>query len=707
MNEHTIHVRETIDRLTSVNLILNADKCHFAQRCVYLLGFCISDKGISLDKRKLTNVVDWPVPTTGHAIQRFLGLINYFREHIPMIAKLTAPLDALHNQKNLGKLWTPKHDEHFQMLKSALLTNVLLKYPDVNQPFYIATDASNTGIGATLFQRHPVTGHKQYIGFMARSLSPSERNYSTTKWELLAVIFALKKFHQFLWGNPFTLYTDHKALTYLHTQKIANAMMITWLDTLLSYTFTVVHLPGHKNVLPDTLSRLFERQKELEGGKTAYKPSAEWKQAINKPERNTLEYESKQKYHRVFHVTKSTTPTIEKMCPPENERQTILQNTHLFGHFGGESMVKTIQSNGMYWPYMLNDAVDFVKTCTECQRHNIVKKGYHPLRPIHAYLPGDHWAIDLAFPGVTTARGNHYLLIMIDICTRFCILRAIPDKKSDTLIHTLVQVFCDFGFPRILQSDNGTKFKNSFMKKLAKATRIDCRLTTPYHPRANGVAERWVQSSVQALRKAKEAGEDWDLYVPSVQLALNNKVSKRLNTPPFSLMFARKMNGFIDYRGEEAQPMSQEELLKRIDHMADVVFPAIKEKNELAANAQKRIFDDKHVLIDIPDGSHVMVRLATRASKLAPAYEGPYTVIRRTQGGSYILQDETGMFMSRDYVPSELKLISQDDIVSKDDLYEVEAILAHRGPKGRQQYLVKWKGYGSEENSWIKPKAFT
>lgn len=101
---------------------------------------------------------------------------------------------------------------------------------------------------------------------MARSLSKSERNYSTTKRELLAVIFALDKFHQFLWGNPFTLYTDHKALTYLHTQKIANPMMINWLDTLLNYTFTVVHLPGLKNVLPDRLLRLFTPSAQLEGG---------------------------------------------------------------------------------------------------------------------------------------------------------------------------------------------------------------------------------------------------------------------------------------------------------------------------------------------------------------------------------------------------------------------------------------------------------
>ncbi|CEG75193.1 hypothetical protein RMATCC62417_10278 [Rhizopus microsporus] len=88
---------------------------------------------------------------------------------------------------------------------------------------------------------------------MARSLSSSEKNYSTTKHELLVIIFALKKFHPFLWGNHFTLYTDHKALTFLHIQPTANAMMINWLDAILDYDFTIIRRPGIQNILPDAV----------------------------------------------------------------------------------------------------------------------------------------------------------------------------------------------------------------------------------------------------------------------------------------------------------------------------------------------------------------------------------------------------------------------------------------------------------------------
>ena len=92
-----------------------------------------------------------------------------------------------------------------------------------------------------------------------------KRTTQLLKRELLAIVFALKWFHPFLWGNPFTLYTDHKALTYLHTQKYANTMMMNWFDTILDYQFKVIHLPRMDNILPDHLSRLFPTDQMLKG----------------------------------------------------------------------------------------------------------------------------------------------------------------------------------------------------------------------------------------------------------------------------------------------------------------------------------------------------------------------------------------------------------------------------------------------------------
>ncbi|SAL97128.1 hypothetical protein, partial, partial [Absidia glauca] len=140
---------------------------------------------------KVTNVQKWPRPQTGNDIEKFLGVINYFRDHIPMISNLTAPLDKLRKKKTLSEDWNDLCEQAFQKLKIILTRTPVLKYPKVNEPYYVATDASNVGIGAVLFQI--IDNKVQHIAFFARALSKSERNYNVTKKELLAVVFALQR----------------------------------------------------------------------------------------------------------------------------------------------------------------------------------------------------------------------------------------------------------------------------------------------------------------------------------------------------------------------------------------------------------------------------------------------------------------------------------------------------------------------------------
>jgi len=119
-----------------------------------------------------------------------------------------------------------------------------LAFPDFDAPFCVATDASAAGIGAVLYQLEPGSEKPRWISFQARALSKSERNYSATKRELLAIVFALRKFHYYVWGTRFTLYTDHAALTYLHTQPRLNPMLTGWYELIFDYDFAIHHRPG-------------------------------------------------------------------------------------------------------------------------------------------------------------------------------------------------------------------------------------------------------------------------------------------------------------------------------------------------------------------------------------------------------------------------------------------------------------------------------
>ncbi|KAG2208001.1 hypothetical protein INT46_010367 [Mucor plumbeus] len=102
-----------------------------------------------------------------------------------------------------------------------------------------------------------------------------------------------------------------------------------------------------------------------------------------------------------------------------------------------------------------------------------------------------------------------------------------------------------------------------------------------------------------------------------------------------------------------------------------------------------------------------MVRIPTLKGSLMPSYEGPYTVIRKTKGGSYVLQNETGVLMSRDYAPKELKVVSKDNIEDDSETYEIEDILDHKGTGNNIEYKIRRKGYSHEHNSWLKPEMIT
>ena len=696
MEEHAKHTKMVIDELTSVNLILNPKKCHFAQKTIYLLGFCVSTNGCTyLDPRKVTNTMDWPTPRTGKDIQRFLGLVNYFRDYIPKISVLTAPLNGLRNVPGkLGDLWTHKQNEAFENIKEALAHSPVLQPPNLDMPFHVATDASDVGIGAVLYQ---VDQDKKinHIGFMARSLSKSERNYGTTKRELLAIVFALNKFHQYLWGRHFTLHTDHKALVYIHTQKGLNAMLNKWLDTLLDYDFTIEHLPGMDNVLPDSLSRLFPVAKELVGG--------------NLDKVKSSGYLSKEKVTRAASIAYLKENKMEP--PTEKEKQELLEKAHLFGHFGAEAIVKAIHNNGVHWPKMIDQAIALVKACPQCQKFNIVKTGYNPHRPVHAKLPGDHWAIDLAGPLPTTDRKNKYLLVMIDICTRFVILRPLQDKTAESVVQALIPVFCDFGIPRIVQSDNGKEFANQVMQRFKQKAGFDHRLITPYYPQSNGAAERTVGTVMNAIKKVVEgASSEWDLYIYSVQLAVNSKVSKRLNTPPFNIMFGRKLNDFKKYdsKSDKMNNLTQKEVNERLKELQEVIFPAFEEKTQQAINVQKSKFDKKHAQRDLPEGSYVRLMVKPNfRSKMDPIYEGPYKVVRKTQAGTYVLKDTTGENMPKSYPVSQLKPVIEKAGNEK-VTFEVEAIVAHKTDPKTNKYIyrVKWLEYDSTYNTWEPAENF-
>ncbi|CEG71816.1 hypothetical protein RMATCC62417_07485 [Rhizopus microsporus] len=113
---------------------------------------------------------------------------------------------------------------------------------------------------------------------------------------------------------------------------------------------------------------------------------------------------------------------------PLEERCDIILKAHLLGHFGVKAVELAIHGDNLHWTNLRQDIQDVISQCHECKLFNIAKTGYHSPKSILPDGPLDHWCMDLGTFNITPTSGNNFILVMVDLFSRFTILRAIPDK---------------------------------------------------------------------------------------------------------------------------------------------------------------------------------------------------------------------------------------------------------------------------------------
>ena len=138
----------------------------------------------------------------------------------------------------------------FERIKDLFSKSIILYYPDPKKPYYLETDASNYALGAILYQKNDKQ-EKEIITLASRTLKGPEKAYLTTEKELLAIVWALKKFRTYLQGAKVINRTDHMALTFLKTCKIVNARLTRWILATQEYSIAIEHCPGRENIAAD------------------------------------------------------------------------------------------------------------------------------------------------------------------------------------------------------------------------------------------------------------------------------------------------------------------------------------------------------------------------------------------------------------------------------------------------------------------------
>ncbi|XP_052193963.1 uncharacterized protein LOC127802285 [Diospyros lotus] len=246
--EHESHLRIILQTLQEHKLYAKFSKCEFWLYQVAFLGHVISAEGISVDPAKITAVANWKQPRSVTEIKSFLGLAGYYRKFVEGFSKIATPLTKL-TQKGVKFDWSKQCEESFQTLKDKLTTAPVLAMPNGSGGFMIYTNASRNGLGCVLMQ------HGRVIAYGSRQLKTHERNYPTHDLELAIVVFALKIWRHYLYGEKFKIFTDHKSLQYVFSQKELNMRQRRWMELLKDYDCTIQYHPGKANVVADALSR--------------------------------------------------------------------------------------------------------------------------------------------------------------------------------------------------------------------------------------------------------------------------------------------------------------------------------------------------------------------------------------------------------------------------------------------------------------------
>jgi len=603
IDEHFNRIEQVFQRLAMANLKITPTKCHFFKKEVNFLGFHITQHGIKMDADKTAAISKWKTPSNVKELRSFCATINHYRKHIHQFSIIAAPLYSL-LKKRARFMWTTEHDQAFNTLKMRLITAPILTIFDPQRPTIVDCDASGVGLGAVLSQI--VDGQERVVAFASRTLNQTEAKYSITKRELLAAIYSLKQFRQYILGVNFTLRTDHEPLRYLQSLKDPPAQMGRWLDRLQDYTFTVEHRPGSQHGNADGLSRQSNNletevkhtgqetyvtetynnkairnitEKSTDTNITTTLTDIDWAheqsndtdigpiynammQSPNEPNRSafvTHSTETKNLLEQWNCLTLINNILYRKWMNAHNEvkwlqlivpyslHESFISACHTGmtgGHLGPRKTFQQVRRRAYFTGWRAK-TYRICRQCKSCATYFRGKMKHQAcMQPMATGNPMERMGIDLCGPFPESYDGKVHILTCTDYFSKWTESIPIADKQAITVAKALVDnIFSRFGCPWELVSDQGSEFDNKLIKTLCEKFHITKIRTTPYHPNSNGVAER-VHRTINSMmgRVVSEQQTDWTDHLQPLMGAYRAAVHSSTGYSPNFIMFGRETN---------------------------------------------------------------------------------------------------------------------------------------------------------------------
>ncbi|KAM1172602.1 hypothetical protein ACFX2G_023167 [Malus domestica] len=622
-----------------------------------------------------------------------------------------------------------------------MTSSQVLALPDFSKPFELECDASGCGIGAVLQQ-----GGRP-IAFSSQSLGPRNQTLSTYERELIAVVYAVRKWQNYLQGRHFIIKTNHSSLKYFLHQRANTAFQQKWVSKLLGYDYEIQLKNGSQNAAVDALSRLHGVPQLLEPVPQSIKecnaisyPYNGWIDDLRRSTEQDAWITAKKKEvgDTAMKGTRDSTLgkyTVENgfllykkrvvLSPHSEWRSKILEEHHCTPSAGHQGVLKTYHriKRSFYWQGMKKDVQHYVADCQVCQQNKvetIAPPGL--LQPLP--IPQRIWTdISMDFiVGLPLCKGKSVILVVVDRLSKSAHFIAMAHPYTAI---TVAQSFVDnvlklHGMPSSVVSDRDPIFISAFWKELFKLQGSKLCISSGYHPQSDGQTEV-MNRCLETYLRSFVGGQPrrWVQWLPWAEWCFNTSYHSSAKFTPFELVYGFPPPQIIPYEFGTARVATVEQsLLER-----DKILSVLKHNLQMAQNRMKVQYDKKRSERQFEVGDSVYLKLVPyqlqalaphNYHKLQPRYFGPYEICEKIGKVAYKLKMPHSTKIHPVFHVSQLKKHLGSNVEPQNVLPQVvddgfagnipfavlEMRVYKKGNVAGVQLLVQWQDQEESEATW-------
>ena len=633
---------------------------------VEFLGHQINFDGITPIANNILKINKFAQPQSQTQLQSFLGLVNYYRNYVPNIAQMAAPLYDLLG-KNKKFQWSPDANTAFDTIKNKLTSGVKLFHPDPAKPFILHTDSSDDSISGILSQKSS-TGVDEPLMFISKKLNLTERLWPISHKELSAVAFSLQFLRNLILGSQIFVIVDHYNLINMYSQAMKSPRMIRLAIKISEFAPDLYFQAEKDNICAYYLSRCFVNTSYRAEETTLYNiqiennfPLSNIKTLQNEDPfcvhiRNNLEGKETGTIHKNVYETHNDILYIKdniknklKVVIPRTLTDDLIKIIHEDKFSAHPGIIETINKikSGYYWPNLNIDVNNFVRKCIIC---NTLKSAKTTKTKLTLYtetnFPFSVVAMDLVGPLNNIEGDKNYILTIICRLTRFTEAIILNSKSAEDVAFGLfTALFSRHSYPNSILSDLGSEFTNSLIKILESKYNIRRTYTVAYNPQSTGLIEAFNKTLGKNLRILSEKYTDWPLYVQTSIMAYNSAIHSTTGKSPFFAIYFRDPNTVYSNLNLMQKPPSL------IHDEMSIPTQMIYKTREIFLECAKALTDNEIIRNDkvnnnrkdnifSPGDLVYMINVPTTDAnvKLQAKWTGPYRLIEKISKTIYFLE---------------------------------------------------------------------